>query len=194
MITAREHYIPNGSFTSHKGLLSESTVRYGLQFPSLHTKGRAFYWTVIIKIWLVKFIRQITLKTRVHEPKLGLYYSKNKKAIAQLIKVRVFLILWSEMREPDVCFNPPIVNNGSGCISPRISDQSSSIHSNSLHNDNSWNNWTAWKFYLSTTFLIWSKVTGQHDQQDERLTGKLPNQSRHCPLTGRYFEPCILLT
>ena len=34
---------------------------------------------------------------------------------------------------PDVCFNPQIVNNGSSCISPRISDQSSSIHSNSLH-------------------------------------------------------------
>ena len=28
------------------------------------------------------------------------------------------------------------VNNGSNCISPRISDQSSAIHSDSLHNDN----------------------------------------------------------
>ena len=33
-------------------------------------------------------------------------------------------------------------------------------------------------------------MTGQHDRQDERLTGQLPNQSGHCPLTGRYFEPC----
>ena len=33
-------------------------------------------------------------------------------------------------------------------------------------------------------------MTGQHDQQDERLTGQLSNQSGHCPLTGRYFEPC----
>ena len=32
------------------------------------------------------------------------------------------------------------------CVSPRISDQSSTIHSDSLHNDNNWNNWTAWKF------------------------------------------------
>ena len=34
-------------------------------------------------------------------------------------------------------------------------------------------------------------MTGQHDRQDERLTGQLPNQSGHCPLTGRYFEPWI---
>ena len=33
-------------------------------------------------------------------------------------------------------------------------------------------------------------MTGQHDRQDEKLTGQLPNQSGHCPLTGRYFEPC----
>ena len=34
-------------------------------------------------------------------------------------------------------------------------------------------------------------MTGQHDRQDERLTGLLPNQFGHCPLTGRYFEPCM---
>ena len=33
-------------------------------------------------------------------------------------------------------------------------------------------------------------MTGQHDRQDEKLTGQLANQSGHCPLTGRYFEPC----
>ena len=33
-------------------------------------------------------------------------------------------------------------------------------------------------------------VTGQHDRQDERLTGQLLNQSGHHPLTCRYFEPC----
>ena len=33
-------------------------------------------------------------------------------------------------------------------------------------------------------------VTGQHDRQDEKLTGQLPNQSGHHPLTCRYFEPC----
>ena len=34
-------------------------------------------------------------------------------------------------------------------------------------------------------------MTGQHehDRQDERLTGPLPNQFGHCPLTGRYLEP-----
>ena len=35
-------------------------------------------------------------------------------------------------------------------------------------------------------------MTGQHDRQDERLTGQLPNQFGHRPLTGRYFEPCTV--
>ena len=39
-------------------------------------------------------------------------------------------------------------------------------------------------------FSIRLIVTGQHDRQDEKLTGQLPNQSGHGPLTGRYFEPC----
>ena len=33
-------------------------------------------------------------------------------------------------------------------------------------------------------------MTGQHDQQDEILSSQMHNQSGHCPLTGRYFEPC----
>ena len=37
---------------------------------------------------------------------------------------------------PNLCFNVQIVNNGSSCLSPRISDQSSAIHSSSLHTDN----------------------------------------------------------
>ena len=32
-------------------------------------------------------------------------------------------------------------------------------------------------------------VSGQHDWQDERLTGQIPDQAGHCLLTGRYFEP-----
>ena len=32
-------------------------------------------------------------------------------------------------------------------------------------------------------------LTGQHDRQDESLTGQIHNQSGHCPLTGRYFKP-----
>ena len=51
-----------------------------------------------------------------------------------------------------------------------------------------WNNWTAWKFWF-ISFSKQSCMTGQHDRQDERLTGQLPNQFGHCPLTGRYFEP-----
>ena len=34
-------------------------------------------------------------------------------------------------------------------------------------------------------------MTGQHDWQDESLTGQIHNQSGHCPLTGRYFEPWV---
>ena len=33
-------------------------------------------------------------------------------------------------------------------------------------------------------------MTGQNDRQDESLTGQVPDQAGHCPLTGRYFEPC----
>ena len=88
---------------------------------------------------------------------------------------------------PGVCFNAQIVNNSSSCISPRISGQSLAIHSLSLH---TYNNWTAWKFQF-ISFSIRSNVSSQHDQQDERSTGQLPNQSGHCPLTGCYFEPWL---
>ena len=90
---------------------------------------------------------------------------------------------------PDVCFNALIVINGFSCISPRISDQSSAMHSDSLHPDNNWNNLTAWKFQF-ISFSIQSNVTGQHDRPDERLIHQLPNQPGHCPLTRHYFDSC----
>ena len=34
------------------------------------------------------------------------------------------------------------------------------------------------------------KMTGQNDRQDESLTGQVHDQAGHCPLTGRYIEPC----
>ena len=34
------------------------------------------------------------------------------------------------------------------------------------------------------------KMTGQNDRPDESLTGQVHDQAGHCPLTGRYFEPC----
>ena len=37
-------------------------------------------------------------------------------------------------------------------------------------------------------------MTGQNDWQDESLTGQVHDQAGHCPLTGRYFEPCTSLT
>ena len=33
-------------------------------------------------------------------------------------------------------------------------------------------------------------MTGQNDRQDKSLTGQALDQAGHCPLTGRYFEPC----
>ena len=34
-------------------------------------------------------------------------------------------------------------------------------------------------------------MTGQNDWQDESLTGQVHDQAGHCPLTGRYFQPCL---
>ena len=37
------------------------------------------------------------------------------------------------------------------------------------------------------------RMTGQNDRQDESLTCQVHNEVGHCPLTGRYFQPCISL-
>ena len=34
-------------------------------------------------------------------------------------------------------------------------------------------------------------VTGQHDRRIENLTRQTPNPAGHCPVTGRYFQPCF---
>ena len=34
-------------------------------------------------------------------------------------------------------------------------------------------------------------MSGQHDRQDEHLTGQSPSQAGHHPLTSHYFEPCV---
>ena len=96
----------------------------------------------------------------------------------------MFSILWLEVHEPWCLFQVQIVNNGSSCISPWISDQSSTIHSDSLHPDNNW----------TTEQHDQIIMTGQHDRQDKRLTDQLFNQSRHCPLTDHYFELWSLVT
>ena len=33
-------------------------------------------------------------------------------------------------------------------------------------------------------------MTGQNERQDRCLTGQVCDQASHCPLTGRYFQPC----
>ena len=34
------------------------------------------------------------------------------------------------------------------------------------------------------------RFASKNDRQDESLTGQVHDQAGHCPLTGRYFEPC----
>ena len=36
---------------------------------------------------------------------------------------------------------------------------------------------------------ILKSLHAKKDRQDESLTGQVHDQARHCPLTGRYFEP-----
>ena len=36
-------------------------------------------------------------------------------------------------------------------------------------------------------------MTGQNDRQDRSLTGQVRDQAGHCPLTGRYLQPCFNL-
>ena len=36
-------------------------------------------------------------------------------------------------------------------------------------------------------------MTGQNDRQDRSLTGQVHDQAGHCPLTGRYLQPCGMI-
>ena len=73
--------------------------------------------------------------------------------------------------------------------SPRISDQSSA-------NDNTQQlattETTAQHGNFNSFHFQNDQMTGQHDWQDERLTGQLPNRFGQCPLTGCYFEPWVV--
>ena len=40
------------------------------------------------------------------------------------------------------------------------------------------------------TKCSYPKMTGQNDRPDQSFTGQVHDQAGHCPLTGRYFEPC----
>ena len=35
-------------------------------------------------------------------------------------------------------------------------------------------------------------MTCQNDRQDRSLTGQVLDQAGHCPLTGRYLQPCYV--
>ena len=36
-------------------------------------------------------------------------------------------------------------------------------------------------------------MTGQNDRQDRSLTGQVHDQAGHCPLTGRYLQPWMIV-
>ena len=55
-------------------------------------------------------------------------------------------------------FNASIVNNVSSYNSPRISDQSSTIHSNSLHTDNNYTAW--WRYKICICLVILGELEG----------------------------------
>ena len=35
------------------------------------------------------------------------------------------------------------------------------------------------------------RQASKNDRPDESLTGQAHDQAGHCPLTGRYFDPCL---
>ena len=41
--------------------------------------------------------------------------------------------------------------------------------------------------YLETAYL-----TGQNDRQTQFFSGQIVILAGHCPVTGRYFEPCMV--
>ena len=47
---------------------------------------------------------------------------------------------------------------------------------------------TIWKIKC-----LYPKMAGQNDGQNESLAGQVRDQAGHCPLTGRYFQPCFKL-
>ena len=38
--------------------------------------------------------------------------------------------------------------------------------------------------------IMLKMLLSKNDRQDRSFTGQVHNQAGHCPLTGRYFEPC----
>ena len=46
-------------------------------------------------------------------------------------------------------------------------------------------------FFGGVIYLKAVYVTGQNDRQSKILSGQIVILAGHCPLTGRYFEPCV---
>lgn len=100
--------------------------------------------------------------------------------------MNLFLILWPEVPEPTsvsmrelltilVAFHPGFqtkVAQYTATCYILITTETTEQHGN---------------FNFFQSFSLRSSVTGQHYQQDKSLIGQIPNQSGHCPLTGRYF-------
>ena len=50
------------------------------------------------------------------------------------------------------------------------------------------------EFIILVIYLKAVYVTGQNDRPTEILSGQIVILTGHCPMTGRYFEPCLMCT
>ncbi len=48
-------------------------------------------------------------------------------------------------------------------------------------------------FFVRVIYLKAVYVTGQNDRRTNILSGQIVILAGHCPLTGRYFEPCMYI-
>ena len=138
--------------------------------------GQIHFCSVMYRFWPVKCIWWITL-LGAHKPQM-----KNWKLLIK-VEIQYLVILRPEVGESRCLFQCANCKQWLWLHVTRISYQSSAIHSDSINN-----NRTAGTLNLFHFQYDWI-LTGQHDRQDKSLTGQIHNQSGHCPLTGRYFEP-----
>ena len=47
---------------------------------------------------------------------------------------------------------------------------------------------------LSDNSIENKMFVSKNDRQDQSLTGQVHDQAGHCPLTGRYLQPCVYVT
>ena len=140
-------------------LFRQPCIQFGLQAtrplkdypPNINNTRRLLYTLNLSNVskyndfWCTYHVWDLDPKTlpvihvTPHYKERNLYSSKKITNKSKNIFKFVTGSAWTPMSVQ--CAN--IVNISSSCISRRISEQSSTIHSDSLHTNN---NWTAWKF------------------------------------------------